>query len=114
MSDVYICKFLFGLLFVIILIKILKRHIRQRRPSNKGKTDYGMPSTRAGIVFFIAIYLLMAHKNISRNTKIIIISFALLSSYMKYYLKEHTIAQLICGGLVGGCSAYLFHNINIM
>ena len=109
MNDVGTKKFIFGLLIVIVIVKILKRIIRQDRPQMNGKTDYGMPSTRAGIVFFIAIYLLLENDKLSQSTRIFLIMFACMSSYMKYYLNEHTISQLLLGGIIGVLVAYILH-----
>lgn len=51
MSDKFVKMFIFGLISVQIIIKILKRIIRQKRPIQKKYSDFGMPSTRAGFVF---------------------------------------------------------------
>jgi hypothetical protein len=40
-----------------------------------------------------------------------LVGIALLSIYMKYHLKEHTIKQLLVGGLLGIGYAYLIYKI---
>tara|TARA_B100000927_G_scaffold42218_1_gene30082 strand:+ start:8713 stop:9060 length:348 start_codon:yes stop_codon:yes gene_type:complete len=114
MNNVDVCLFITGIISLQIVVKILKRIIKQKRPSQKLNSDYGMPSTRAAVVLFIATYLFLTTKNLSKITKIFILMFALLSCYMKYYLKEHSLEQLIVGGLIGILTGFLFNKIRII
>ena len=92
------------ILFSQILAKILKKIIKQRRPI-KSKT-YGMPSSRSTIISFIVFYLIFINK-FKLSTKFIIIIIGLISLSMKYIIKEHSIYQLIVGGILGTTIAYL-------
>tara|TARA_B100001057_G_scaffold484687_1_gene563156 strand:+ start:783 stop:1133 length:351 start_codon:yes stop_codon:yes gene_type:complete len=114
MKDQFVKMFIFGLISIQILIKILKKIIRQKRPIQKEHTDFGMPSTRAGLVFFIASYILLSISSLSFETKILIIAFAFCSSLMKVILKVHTIFQITVGGIIGVILGYVFYNIALM
>ena len=47
------------------------------------------------------------------NTKVILIVLGLLSLFMKYYLKEHSLNQLLAGFILGLIIAYIVNKINI-
>ena len=104
MKDYQIIVLIFGIFLSQILAKTLKKIIKQHRPI-KSKT-YGMPSSRSTIVSFIVFYLILTNK-FKLSTKFIIIILGLLSLSMKYVIKEHSIYQLIVGGLLGTTIAYL-------
>ena len=104
MKDYQVIIFISGILFSQILAKILKKIIKQRRPI-KSKT-YGMPSSRSTIISFIVFYLILINK-FKLSTKFIIIILGILSLSMKYVIKEHSIYQLIVGGVLGTTIAYL-------
>jgi membrane-associated phospholipid phosphatase len=107
-SDKEALKFFGGLLSLQIIVKLVKRILKESRPI-KTKT-YGMPSTRSAFMFFIVTYLIFTN-NLKNETKLLLISGALLSIYMKYHLKEHTINQLLVGGLIGIGYAYLIYKV---
>ena len=113
MNNVDIKLFFFGIISLQVIVKILKRLIKQKRPSQKLKSDYGMPSTRAAVVSFIATYLILIVKNLSLETKILAGIFVITSCYMKYHLKEHSIGQLLIGGSIGIISGYMLYKINL-
>lgn len=104
MEDYQVIILISGILFSQILAKILKKIIKQRRPI-KSKT-YGMPSSRSTIISFIVFYLIFINK-FKLSTKFIIIIIGLISLSMKYIIKEHSIYQLIVGGILGTTIAYL-------
>ena len=104
MKDYQIIVLISGILFSHILAKILKNIIKQSRPI-KSKT-YGMPSSRSTVVSFIVFYLILTNK-FKLSTKFIIIILGILSLSMKYVIKEHSIYQLIVGGILGITIAYL-------
>ena len=110
MKDYQVIVFISGILFSQILAKILKKIIKQSRPI-KSKT-YGMPSSRSTIVSFIVFYLILTNK-LSNKSKFIIILIGLISLLMKYYLKEHSLSQLIFGIILGSIIAYIFYFIII-
>jgi membrane-associated phospholipid phosphatase len=104
MKDYQVIILISGILFSQIIAKTLKKIIKQSRPI-KSKT-YGMPSSRSTVVSFIVFYLILTNK-FKLSTKFIIIILGLLSLSMKYIIKEHSIYQLIVGGILGIIIAYL-------
>ena len=104
MKDYQVIVLISGIFFSQILAKTLKKIIKQSRPI-KSKT-YGMPSSRSTIVSFIVFYLIFINK-FKLSTKFIIIILGLLSVSMKYVIKEHSIYQLIVGGVLGTTISYL-------
>ena len=104
MKDYQVIILISGILFSQIFVKILKEIIKQNRPI-KSKT-YGMPSSRSTVISFIVFYLIFVNK-FKLSTKFIIIILVLLSLSIKYIIKEHSIYQLIVGGILGIIIAYL-------
>ena len=104
MKDYQVIVLISGIFLSQILAKTLKKIIKQSRPI-KSKT-YGMPSSRSTVVSFIVFYLILTN-NFKLPTKFIIIILGLLSLSMKYVIKEHSIYQLIVGGILGIIIAYL-------
>jgi membrane-associated phospholipid phosphatase len=101
-----------GILFVQLLVKVLKKILRQPRPTSTLQT-YGMPSSRAAIVFFIIVYMMLKVNNIERITVIILLIVGVASCASKYLMREHTMEQLVAGSIVGTSVAFgmnhLFH-----
>ena len=110
MKDNNVIFLMSGILFSQIIAKSLKKFIKQSRPSIS-KT-YGMPSSRATIISFIVFYLIFINK-FKIKTKLIIIFIGLISLFMKYFIKEHSLIQLLCGIILGLLIAYLFYLISI-
>ena len=106
MNDVEAIKLLSGILLSYLVAKILKKVIRQNRPI-KGKT-YGMPSSRSTVMSFIILFLVMKYK-FTIKTKIFLIIIGIVTLSMKYYLREHSISQLLFGLILGSLIAYLFN-----
>tara|TARA_B110000305_G_scaffold195775_1_gene220491 strand:- start:153 stop:485 length:333 start_codon:yes stop_codon:yes gene_type:complete len=103
-SDKYVLKLFLGLIFLQILVKFLKKLFKESRPI---KTNtYGLPSTKAATLVFIATYLILTNK-LRDSTVVIIVTALLLPLFMKYYSKEHSLKQLVAGGLVGLSVAYI-------
>ena len=102
-----------GILFITILNKFLKKIIKQRRPMGSLLKDYGMPSFKAALVSFIAIYLYINTVNINRITKILIILFIIINCLIKYYNNDHTLFQLFIGILYGSLIAYIISNLKL-
>ena len=99
MKDKEISIFFVGAVIVRILGKWLKRVIKQPRPVPSN--SYGMPSGRGVIVGYTATYFLLLFPNMSMYTKGIIYITSFLACYMKYYLREHSIKQLVAGLITG-------------
>ena len=104
MEDKTAIKFIGGITSSFILVKILKNILKEPRPI-VGKT-YGMPSSRSTIMAFIVVFLLLNYK-FKVETKYIIIILGLISIYLKYYFKEHSLKQLIAGLILGIIIAYI-------
>ena len=103
--------FFIGVLTCQLLVRILKPFIGQLRPLPtiwKGK--FGMPSGRATLMMFIATYFSLRTKN--QLTKVILYSIALASISIKYITGEHSLPQLIAGGLLGAIVAYFFEKLS--
>jgi len=102
-SDKYVLKLFLGLIFLQVLVKFLKNLFKESRPI-KSKT-YGLPSTKAASLCFIATYLILTNK-LKQSTIILLLLGLIVPLFMKYYIKEHSIKQLVVGGIVGIISAY--------
>ena len=97
-SDKYVLKLFLGLIFLQIFVKFLKKLFKESRPIKSN--TYGLPSTKAATLVFIATYLILTNK-LRDSTIVIIVIALLLPLFMKYYSKEHSLKQLFIGGLVG-------------
>lgn len=106
MNDYQIKKFIIGIAIVILLVKILKKYLKQPRPNEIPDKTYGMPSTRAATLFFIITYLILNNK-LKNNTKIILFLTVLFCCSLKYFMKEHSILQLTMGSILGVIMGYL-------
>ena len=107
MNDIEISVFFIFALVVRVIGKWLKRVIKQARPIKSN--SYGMPSGRGIIVGFTAVYFFLLYPNMNKNTQAIIITASIFATYMKYYLREHTLLQLVVGlvcGILLGYTAY--------
>ena len=76
----------------------MKKLFKESRPIKSN--TYGLPSTKAATLVFIATYLILTNK-LKDSTVVIIVTTLLLPLFMKYYSKEHSLKQLFIGGLVG-------------
>jgi hypothetical protein len=103
-SDKYVLKLFLGLIFLQILVKILKKLFKESRPIKSN--TYGLPSTKAATLVFIATYLVLTNK-LKNFTVVIIVTALLLPLFMKYYSKEHSLKQLFIGGLIGLLFGYI-------
>ena len=103
-SDKYVLKLFLGLIFLQILVKFLKKLFKESRPIKSN--TYGLPSTKAATLVFIATYLVLTNK-LRDSTVVILLTTLLVPIFMKYYSKEHSLKQLVAGGLVGLSFGYL-------
>ena len=110
MNDFEIIKLMLGLGFNILIVKVIKRLLKIPRPLMLNSSTYGMPSTRAASLFFITLYLILTN-NVTRNTIIIMFSITILLCAIKYFMKEHSLLQLLAGSLLGLITAYTFYRI---
>ena len=104
MEDKTAIKFIGGITSSFIIVKILKDIIKENRPI-VGKT-YGMPSSRSTVMAFIITFLLLNY-SFKIETKYIIIALGLVAIYLKYYLKEHSLKQIVAGLILGIIIAYI-------
>ena len=105
MNDEQIQKFILGLAFVIILVKILKRFFKESRPNMTRSSTYGLPSTRAASLFYIGFFLIL-NNNVSIRTTVVVFTTIIFSCSIKYFMKEHSIKQLTVGSIIGSLIAY--------
>ena len=110
MKEDKIQNLIIGLVVIIIIVKCLKRIIREPRPIMRKDSTFGMPSTRAASIFFMVVYLILVNK-LSRTTYMIFIFAILFCCGLKYCLKEHSIDQLGAGAILGTIVAYSIHFI---
>ena len=82
---------------------------------------FGMPSGHSQMVWFVAIYLILAifrnNRELQVATKLIIysvlVSSAIIISYSRVFIdKCHTIEQVIVGGLIGSFTAIVTHMLD--
>ena len=106
MNDYQVKKFIIGLAFVIFIIKFFKRYLRIPRPSMEKGGTFGMPSTRAASLFYIAIFLMLTC-NLTKNTVIILFTIVIICCMVKYFMKEHYLMQLIIGAVIGSIIGYI-------
>jgi membrane-associated phospholipid phosphatase len=99
MNDLQISKLGIGIITTIVVVKILKNFFKLPRP-DINKKGYGFPSTRSAVIAFIITYLIFTNK-LSNKTKILLILVFLSACFLKYYMNEHSIEQLIVGAIIG-------------
>ena len=83
MKDNNVIFLMSGILFSQIIAKLLKKLIKQSRPT-LSKT-YGMPSSRATIISFIVFYLIFTNK-FKTKTRLILILHRILIVIMNVLL----------------------------
>ena len=86
------------------MVKFLKKLFKESRPIKSN--TYGLPSTKAATLVFIATYLILTNK-LNSSTVVIIVTTLLLPLFMKYYSKEHSLKQLVVGSIIGLSVAYI-------
>jgi hypothetical protein len=82
----------------------LKKLFKESRPIKSN--TYGLPSTKAATLVFIATYLILTNK-LKDSTVVILLTTLLLPLFMKYYSKEHSLKQLVVGSIIGLSVAYI-------
>nr|XP_017218491.1 PREDICTED: lipid phosphate phosphatase epsilon 2, chloroplastic-like [Daucus carota subsp. sativus] len=94
---------------------ILKKIIKQERPSATLKSDFGMPSTHAQSIFynvFMAILSVMEFLGMNGSVATIagtILAFGSYFSWLRISQQDHTVSQVMVGALVGSTfSIYWF------
>ena len=110
-TDIEIRGFIFGLLFIIFIVKVIKRILKIPRPVMNKLSTYGMPSTRAASLFFIIVYIYLTNRELNKNTIFILILCVIIACGLKFILKEHSFIQLLAGGLLGVLIASITYKI---
>ena len=85
------------------MVKFLKKLFKESRPIKSN--TYGLPSTKAATLVFIATYLILTNK--LTDSTVILLTTLLLPLFMKYYSKEHSLKQLVVGSIIGLSVAYI-------
>tara|TARA_B110000046_G_scaffold61397_1_gene69017 strand:- start:4263 stop:4610 length:348 start_codon:yes stop_codon:yes gene_type:complete len=114
MNNTTIQFFIIGLICTQLSVTQLKKIIHQKRPTGAKSTSYGMPSKRAGRAFYIVTFLLLLNRSPTLLTKVIYIVYILGDCGFRYIDNEHSVVQLLVGGILGilfGCG---FYNMSIM
>jgi membrane-associated phospholipid phosphatase len=70
-----------------------------------GVQEYGMPSGHAQSVFFSLIFIHYALKN--DWLTFFYFCIAIITAVQRIIYKNHSLEQVIAGGIVGGCLGYL-------
>lgn len=109
------------ILFILnkVINDYLKDYFKEYRPSNPkkfldddkfSKRKYGMPSGHSQISFFSLAYSYLSIGKI--NTSIILMFITcLIVIYERLKFHNHTLYQLISGGIIGIIIAYITHNV---
>jgi acid phosphatase family membrane protein YuiD len=103
-SDKYVLKLFLGLIFLQIFVKFLKKLFKESRPIKSN--TYGLPSTKAATLVFIATYLILTNK-LNSSTVLILLVALILPLFMKYYSREHSMKQIVVGSIIGLSVAYI-------
>jgi acid phosphatase family membrane protein YuiD len=108
MNDKTALIFYIGIISLQYIVKFLKNIIKEDRPIKKN--TYGMPSTKSATLFFIIGFLILKYKY--ENYTILKLFFlAFVGVLYKLYFKEHSIKQIIAGGLLGLLYSYIIYNL---
>ncbi|KAK7025196.1 acidPPc domain-containing protein [Favolaschia claudopus] len=107
-----------------VLNLVLKHTIKQGRPSYSAANGYGFPSSHSQYMGYFASFLILhlwfRHRFSSTGSRLLdqafraviylaLISWALVVAYSRYYLRYHSIAQILWGlgiGIALGTSCY--------
>ena len=110
MNDKTALIFYIGIISLQYIVKFLKNIIKEDRPIKKN--TYGMPSTKSATLFFIIGFLVLNY-NFKTDTIFKLLSLAIIGVLYKLYFKEHSIKQIIVGGLLGLLYSYIIYNLLI-
>lgn len=109
-----------GQVLTVLINYILKRIIKQPRPNdlNPEADDFGMPSNHAQFIgYFCGIYCIYLMRipstTLSRMLKCIYVStlqlFGVLVCFSRYYLKYHSLPQVVWGYFTGICLSVIWY-----
>ncbi len=94
--------FILGIVIVYLITLLLKKIIKQPRPSTS-LDDYGMPSSSSAVVTFAVVYICLVTKKYWLIGLLVILT----TVYLKNYLEHHTFPQTLVGSIIGGVCAVL-------
>ncbi|XP_017777912.1 PREDICTED: dolichyldiphosphatase 1-like [Nicrophorus vespilloides] len=128
--DLHTITFFIGTIFSELVNSILKNTIQSARPMSRSGdyNEYGMPSSHSQFVWFFTTYVIyfvfirLHHMNnntiIENMSKLLIISSSVLMAVIvcisRIYLQYHTVAQVLCGALVGFLFATIWFTLTYM
>ena len=109
-----------GQVLTVLINYILKRIIKQPRPRDlePEANDFGMPSNHAQFIgYFCGIYCIylmrIPSQKLSRMLKCVYVStlqlFGVLVCFSRYYLKYHSLPQVVWGYLTGICLSVIWY-----
>jgi len=130
-KNTFLVYYIFGYIINILINTILKYTIKNPRPDedlsifNASKTHgkriiidkYGMPSGHSQNTFYslFFIFFVLFYKKIKSKYNFIIILFYIFTtintSYQRIKYKNHTLFQVIIGGICGSIIGALFYNM---
>jgi len=119
--DALAVSAILGALSNAVLGKVLKRILRQKRPTGAPLADPGMPSSHAMSLFFLSSYLcaailawtptwLPAHRAAVMGS---LLAFATSSAAWRVRAGLHTPAQIVAGALLGGSNGVIWFELTV-
>jgi len=110
--------YLIGIIYSFTLNQMLKRLIKEKRPSSPMKfldsdrfdnktMAYGMPSGHSQHLFFSIFYLYLSIKDFYPWILLISSSIGMMTIVERWYFRNHTLNQLVAGAIVGSMFAFV-------
>ena len=101
---------LLGGLLAYVAASVLKRVLREPRPPNALRADFGMPSAHAAAALALALLLPLSTQlplAVRRVLQLGAFAIAALVAVSRVYLRYHSSAQVAAGALLGAVVAVL-------
>jgi membrane-associated phospholipid phosphatase len=118
-QHVYFIVYIIVFIINRLINNYLKQIFKQDRPKNPkkfldddqfSKKKYGMPSGHSQLTFFSVMYAYLV-TNKFYPWILLLLSIAIIVIYERLAFRNHTLAQLISGALVGSIIAYLSYSL---
>jgi len=120
-SKTFLIIYLIGFIINMLVNYVLKGIIMEARPAakspiqnpllsnkpHKGSHIYGMPSGHAEGIFYSTAYIIAALHNFKISALFLLLSLNTITQRVRY--KNHTVAQVIVGSIVGIIVGYGFY-----
>ncbi|KAI8867982.1 PAP2-domain-containing protein, partial [Ramicandelaber brevisporus] len=128
--ELIVCFMFTGQILNEVVNAILKRNIRQARPTTYLGEGYGMPSSHSQFMGYAAAFAWLAIWRRFKGTapvwkvwySVVVTAVSVAVLYSRVYLKYHTVEQVIVGGTLGvaagavwyGYLEYVLHPIGLV